>query len=280
MAAAGYIYVPPSCRRADRTCRVHVALHGCKQDAKEFASSAGYNNWAEQYGVIVVYPAVEPDVVPVDEVCSKSSPDFLLDYWPSRAKPQRLLGLVGLSGHSKPEEPLPHQGRPADASDRTHHRGGYRGGAGSAIAGIIARQELEATGTPASQRSHHPDQARRRRRVDSIAKPNASSEPVTGMPQANLIALLLGLGGAVADAWNRLSVNTPAVLLNNAGADRSDGQQGRSRQRRSLRLQDRLQRPGADRAARLGRLQLQGQPGRLGLPRRYPDRPELAAGSS
>ncbi|MFO1144053.1 MAG: DUF2793 domain-containing protein [Amaricoccus sp.] len=39
-----------------------------------------------------------------------------------------------------------------------------------------------------------------------------------GMPQANLTALLLGLGGAVADAWNRLSVNTPAVLLNNAGA--------------------------------------------------------------
>ena len=39
-----------------------------------------------------------------------------------------------------------------------------------------------------------------------------------GMPQANLTALLLGLGGAVADAFNRLSVNTPAVLLNNAGA--------------------------------------------------------------
>jgi hypothetical protein len=39
-----------------------------------------------------------------------------------------------------------------------------------------------------------------------------------GMPQANFTALLLGLGSAVADAWNRLSVNTPAVLLNNAGA--------------------------------------------------------------
>ena len=39
-----------------------------------------------------------------------------------------------------------------------------------------------------------------------------------GMPQANLTALLLGLGGAVADAFNRLSINTPAVLLNHAGA--------------------------------------------------------------
>ena len=30
--------------------------------------------------------------------------------------------------------------------------------------------------------------------------------------------MLLGIGGAIADATNRLSVNTPAVLLNNAGA--------------------------------------------------------------
>jgi Protein of unknown function (DUF2793) len=46
----------------------------------------------------------------------------------------------------------------------------------------------------------------------------ANGVTVVGMPQANLTALLLGLGGAVADAGNRLSVNTPAVLLNNAGA--------------------------------------------------------------
>jgi flagellin-like hook-associated protein FlgL len=46
----------------------------------------------------------------------------------------------------------------------------------------------------------------------------ANGVTVVGMPQANLTALLLGLGGAIADAWNRLSVNTPAVLLNNAGS--------------------------------------------------------------
>jgi hypothetical protein len=39
-----------------------------------------------------------------------------------------------------------------------------------------------------------------------------------GMPQANLTAQLLGLGGASADSYNRLSMNTPALLLNNAGA--------------------------------------------------------------
>ena len=46
----------------------------------------------------------------------------------------------------------------------------------------------------------------------------ANAVTQVGMPQANLTAQLLGLGGATADANNRLSVNTPAVLLNNAGA--------------------------------------------------------------
>lgn len=46
----------------------------------------------------------------------------------------------------------------------------------------------------------------------------ANDVTVVGMPQANLTAQLLGLGGATADSFNRLSVNTPAVLLNNAGA--------------------------------------------------------------
>lgn len=41
-------------------------------------------------------------------------------------------------------------------------------------------------------------------------------EPV-GVPQ-DLKAQVLGLGGATADSYNRLSVNTPAVLLNNDGA--------------------------------------------------------------
>jgi hypothetical protein len=46
----------------------------------------------------------------------------------------------------------------------------------------------------------------------------ANAVTQVGMPQANLTAQLLGLGGATADTFNRLSMNTPAVLLNNAGA--------------------------------------------------------------
>ncbi|MGY9049622.1 MAG: DUF2793 domain-containing protein, partial [Rhodobacterales bacterium] len=46
----------------------------------------------------------------------------------------------------------------------------------------------------------------------------ANAVTQVGMPQANLTAQLLGLGGATADSYNRLSVNTPAMLFNNAGA--------------------------------------------------------------
>jgi hypothetical protein len=46
----------------------------------------------------------------------------------------------------------------------------------------------------------------------------ANAVTQVGMPQANLTAQLLGLGGATADSTNRLSMNTPAVLMNNAGA--------------------------------------------------------------
>ena len=57
---------------------MHVALHGCKQDAKEFATRAGFNNWAEHYNVIVVYPGVEPGV-PIAEGCP-TSVSFVADY--------------------------------------------------------------------------------------------------------------------------------------------------------------------------------------------------------
>lgn len=46
----------------------------------------------------------------------------------------------------------------------------------------------------------------------------ASSVASVAMTDAVLVAKYLGLGGAVGDATNRLSLNAPAVLLNHAGA--------------------------------------------------------------
>ena len=59
MGASGWIYLPKSCA-AGVTCRVHVALHGCKQNStdvgQEFVHNAGYNRWADANNIVVLYP--------------------------------------------------------------------------------------------------------------------------------------------------------------------------------------------------------------------------------
>jgi poly(3-hydroxybutyrate) depolymerase len=55
---AGYVYVPEACRK--ERCRVHVAFHGCGQNAElvksAFVREAGYNRWADAHRLIVLYP--------------------------------------------------------------------------------------------------------------------------------------------------------------------------------------------------------------------------------
>ena len=58
MDDTGYAYVPKACEAGQ--CRVHVALHGCRQGAGEigerFVREAGYNRWADANRLIVLYP--------------------------------------------------------------------------------------------------------------------------------------------------------------------------------------------------------------------------------
>jgi poly(3-hydroxybutyrate) depolymerase len=58
MSSEGYVYVPKSCEAI--RCRVHVAFHGCRQNADEvaqrFVREAGYNRWADANRLIVLYP--------------------------------------------------------------------------------------------------------------------------------------------------------------------------------------------------------------------------------
>jgi poly(3-hydroxybutyrate) depolymerase len=58
MGDTGYVYVPAACESGQ--CRVHVALHGCRQGAGEvgeqFVRAAGYNRWADANRLIVLYP--------------------------------------------------------------------------------------------------------------------------------------------------------------------------------------------------------------------------------
>jgi poly(3-hydroxybutyrate) depolymerase len=53
----GWVFIPEACEK--ERCRVHVAFHGCRQSAKEFAEGAGYNRWAGGNRLIVLYPQVK-----------------------------------------------------------------------------------------------------------------------------------------------------------------------------------------------------------------------------
>ncbi|AUB84143.1 hypothetical protein THSYN_26535 [Candidatus Thiodictyon syntrophicum] len=69
MAKEGYIFIPKHCRDG-RSCRLHVAFHGCQQGGLTgrkvgragnlFSQLAGYNEWAQANDIIVLYPQVEP----------------------------------------------------------------------------------------------------------------------------------------------------------------------------------------------------------------------------
>lgn len=59
LADKGYVYVPADCE-AGAACRLHVALHGCEQNAETignlFYEQAGYNRWADSNHIVVLYP--------------------------------------------------------------------------------------------------------------------------------------------------------------------------------------------------------------------------------
>jgi len=58
LADNGYVYIPDACER--ERCRVHVAFHGCRQNAaavgERFVREAGYNRWAAANRIVVLYP--------------------------------------------------------------------------------------------------------------------------------------------------------------------------------------------------------------------------------
>jgi hypothetical protein len=59
LADKGYVFVPKDCEQGAR-CRIHVALHGCKQDEgdvkRRFVDDTGYNAWAVNNHLIILYP--------------------------------------------------------------------------------------------------------------------------------------------------------------------------------------------------------------------------------
>lgn len=63
LAPAGYVYVPPACERG-AACAVHIVFHGCRQSVAEVGDAvttgAGFNRWAANNNLIVLYPQLSP----------------------------------------------------------------------------------------------------------------------------------------------------------------------------------------------------------------------------
>ena len=60
LSTSGYVYVPAACASGSATCRIHVALHGCKQNAvsvgTQYPQKTGYSRWADTNNIVVLYP--------------------------------------------------------------------------------------------------------------------------------------------------------------------------------------------------------------------------------
>ena len=74
----GYVFVPKDCEEGGE-CRVHVALHGCKQDAgdigRKFVDDTGYNSWADTNHLIVLYPQTKSSLL------IPYNPEACWDWW-------------------------------------------------------------------------------------------------------------------------------------------------------------------------------------------------------
>lgn len=81
---AGFVFVPDQCRK-DTRCQVHVALHGCRQGAAAvgdaFARHAGYNGWAAEHDLIVLYPQARPSEPSFAAWWKPYNPRGCWDWW-------------------------------------------------------------------------------------------------------------------------------------------------------------------------------------------------------
>lgn len=90
-----WVYVPKSCAEG-ATCRLHVALHGCRHNAltvnESFVRDAGYNRWADSNRLVVLYPQTGKAAV---NACwdwwGYSSPDYATKKAPQM---QAILGMM------------------------------------------------------------------------------------------------------------------------------------------------------------------------------------------
>lgn len=64
MGSTGWVYVPSSCASGTQ-CKLHVALHGCKQSSDligdKYVKNTGYTRWADTNNIVVLFPQAKVD---------------------------------------------------------------------------------------------------------------------------------------------------------------------------------------------------------------------------
>jgi hypothetical protein len=104
MLENAFLYVPASCA-AGESCGVHVAFHGCQQSAEmvgdAFARDAGYNEWAEANGLLVLYPqAASSKIAPLNPLGCWDWWGYTDEYYATRAGLQIASVMAMIEGLS------------------------------------------------------------------------------------------------------------------------------------------------------------------------------------
>ncbi|HYD95416.1 MAG TPA: PHB depolymerase family esterase [Noviherbaspirillum sp.] len=116
MADIGYAYIPASCDKSmNQPCRVHVAFHGCRQNADSiddvFIRNAGYNPWADTNNIIVLYPQTASTFGRNPNACwnwfdfNRDDPDYANKNGRQMAAIKAMIDRV--AGLTTPPDPAP-----------------------------------------------------------------------------------------------------------------------------------------------------------------------------
>ncbi|MEY4427608.1 MAG: hypothetical protein RLZZ182_297 [Pseudomonadota bacterium] len=105
----GWVYVPAACQAPGAACRVHVVFHGCQQGqafrspatggqpfGTRFVRGAGYNEWADDNRLIVLYPQVLPRDTGHPEEPHLYNPKGCWDFWGYTQRHGAALGGQGV----------------------------------------------------------------------------------------------------------------------------------------------------------------------------------------
>jgi poly(3-hydroxybutyrate) depolymerase len=74
-----YLFVPPACAGGDKSCALHLVLHGCAMSAEvvgtDFIEQSGYLPWAQANDIVLAFPQVEKSLM------APLNPHGCWDWW-------------------------------------------------------------------------------------------------------------------------------------------------------------------------------------------------------